>query len=70
MRALCASVFIFIFLAAASAADFKVKVVDPQSAAVAGAQVSLFEKGIDVAFKIANTSAEGIASFSALSQVN
>lgn len=65
MRALCASVFIFIFLAAASAADFRVKVVDPQSAAVAGAQVSLFEKGIDVPLKIANTSAEGIASFSA-----
>ena len=66
MRALCASVFIFVFLVAASAADLKVKVVDPQSAAVAGAQVSLFGKGTDVAFKVANTSAEGIASFSEL----
>ncbi|MFZ1927941.1 MAG: TonB-dependent receptor plug domain-containing protein, partial [Candidatus Sulfotelmatobacter sp.] len=66
MRALCASVFIFVFLVAASAADLKVKVVDPQSAAVAGAQVSLFAKGTDIAFKLANTSAEGIASFSAL----
>ncbi len=66
MRALCASFFVFVFLAAASAADLKVKVIDPQSAAVAGAQVSLFEKGIDVPLKIANTSAEGIASFSAL----
>jgi outer membrane cobalamin receptor len=66
MRALCASILVLVFLAAASAADLKVKVVDPQSAAVAGAQVSLFEKGTDVAFKLANTSAEGIASFIAL----
>ena len=39
-------------LAAASAADLKVRVVDPQSASVAGAQVSLFSKGTDVAVKI------------------
>ena len=45
MRALCASFLLFVVLAAASAADLKVKVIDPQSAAVAGAQVSLLSKG-------------------------
>ena len=38
-------VFLGLLLAAAaSAADLKVKVVDPQSAAVAGAQVSLLRE--------------------------
>src|SRR5579863_4174914 len=63
MRALCASFLFFVTLAAASAADLKVKVIDPQSAAVAGAQVSLFSKGNNTALKIATTSAEGIATF-------
>jgi outer membrane cobalamin receptor len=44
MRALYVSFLLFVTLAAASAADLKVKVVDPQSAAVAGAQVSLFQR--------------------------
>jgi vitamin B12 transporter len=63
MRALCASFLVFVFTAAASAADLRVKVVDPQSAAVAGAQVSLFSKGSEAAVKIIATSAEGIAEF-------
>jgi vitamin B12 transporter len=66
MRALCAAFLVFIALAAASAADLKVKVVDPQSAAVAGAQVSLFAQGKGAALRIANTSAEGIADFGEL----
>jgi outer membrane cobalamin receptor len=41
MRAFRASFLIFFALAAASAAELKVRVIDPQSAAVAGAQVSL-----------------------------
>src|ERR1700685_2610152 len=61
MRALCASFLVFAALAAASAADLKVKVIDPQSAAVAGAQVSLVSKGS--ALKISTTSAEGLAAF-------
>jgi outer membrane cobalamin receptor len=68
MRALCASFLIFVALAAASAADLKVKVLDPQSAAVAGAQVTLL--GTETATsvpKIATTSAEGIATFGDLS---
>ncbi len=43
MRALRALLLILVALAAASAADLKVRVVDPQSAAVAGAQVSLLK---------------------------
>src|SRR5580692_9653436 len=67
MRALCASFLLFVLLAAASAADLKVKVVDPQSAAVPGAQVSLFAKGTATPLKIATSSAEGIATFNELS---
>jgi vitamin B12 transporter len=62
MRALCASFFIFISLAAASAADLKVKVVDPQSAAVPGAQVSLLTKEGAV-LHAATSFGDGIASF-------
>jgi len=67
MRALCASFLFFVLLAAASAADLKVKVVDPQSAAVPGAQVSLFTKGTATLLKIVTSSAEGIATFNELS---
>ena len=67
MRALCASFLLFVLLAAASAADLKVKVVDPQSAAVSGAQVSLFSKGTDAPVKIVTSSTEGIATFNELS---
>jgi vitamin B12 transporter len=66
MRVLCVSFLLFVVLSVASAADLKVKVVDPQSAAVAGAQVFLFSKGSDTPLKIATTSAEGIALFSEL----
>jgi outer membrane cobalamin receptor len=67
MRALRASFLIFVALAAASAADLKVKVLDPQSAAVAGAQVSLLSKGTDSPLRTATTSAEGIATLGELS---
>jgi vitamin B12 transporter len=63
MRALRASLLLFVAVAAASAADLKVKVIDPQSAAVAGAQVSLLSKGTNTPLKIATTSAEGVAAF-------
>jgi len=66
MRALRASLLLFVLLAAASAADLKVKVIDPQSAAVAGAQVSLFSKGADTPPKISTASAEGVATFNEL----
>lgn len=54
---------VFVFLAAASAADLKVKVVDPQSAAVAGAQVSLLGAGKATILQTVITSAEGTAVF-------
>jgi vitamin B12 transporter len=63
MRAFYVSFLLFVALAAASAAELKIKVVDPQSAAVAGAQVSLFSKESDAVLKFATTSAEGIANF-------
>jgi outer membrane cobalamin receptor len=66
MRALGASLFLLIALAAASAADLKVKVIDPQAAAVRGAQVSLVSKGAGVGARVATTSAEGIAVFAGL----
>lgn len=79
MRVLCASFLLLASLVAASAADLKIKVVDPQSAAVSGAQVSVivFEfsttpgaapgtyEGMSYRSpaKTATTSSEGIATF-------
>jgi outer membrane cobalamin receptor len=70
MRALRASFLLLLALAAASAADLKVKVVDPQSAAVSGAQVSLSQKQTDAPQKTSTTSAEGVADFGDLSPGN
>ena len=61
-------VFVGVFLglilsAAASAADLKIKVVDPQSAAVAGAQVSLMRGNESKVLATQSTSAEGTAIF-------
>ncbi|MHB8217200.1 MAG: TonB-dependent receptor [Candidatus Sulfotelmatobacter sp.] len=68
MRALRFSFLLFVSFAAASAADLKVKVLDPQSAAVAGAQVTLFLTGANrSSTRIATTSAEGVALFAGLS---
>jgi vitamin B12 transporter len=50
-------------LAAASAAEIKIKVVDPQSAVVAGAQVALFPRGSATPAAVASTSAEGLVVF-------
>ncbi|MGD1022995.1 MAG: TonB-dependent receptor [Candidatus Sulfotelmatobacter sp.] len=63
MRALCASLLLVVLLAAASAADLKVKVVDPQSAAVSGAQVLLLEDKTASHPQVELTSAEGVAVF-------
>jgi hypothetical protein len=46
---------------AAAAADLKVKVVDPQGASVAGAQVSLLRAGEGKVLAKQGTSAEGSA---------
>ena len=57
---------VFIFLAVVSAAfgaDLKVKVLDPQSAAVAGANVSLTRVGQTRVLATQTTTAEGVATF-------
>ncbi len=63
MRVLRALVGVFVIVSAAFAAELKVKVVDPQSAAVAGAQVSLTRAGESTVIATQATSAEGIATF-------
>ncbi len=62
MRTRCASFLIFVAVAlpAASAADLKVKVIDPQSAAISGAQVTLSSK-CALSQGVATSSAEGVA---------
>jgi outer membrane cobalamin receptor len=51
---------------AAHAADLKIKVVDPRSAVVASAQVSLYQATGSQPLGLQNSSAEGIAVFSGL----
>ena len=63
MRALCASLLLFAFVAAASAAELKIKVIDPQSAAVSGAKVLLLEDRTASHPAVELTSAEGFAVF-------
>src|SRR5450755_2945287 len=54
-------VSVLVLLAAASAADLKIKVVDPRSAAVAGAQVELFRADSSTPSAIQTTSPDGLA---------
>ena len=56
-------VSILFFVAAASAAEVKIKVVDPQSAAVAGVQVLLLAGTSSKPIAVQTTSAEGLAVF-------
>jgi vitamin B12 transporter len=54
---------LFFSVSAALAADLRVKVVDPHSAAVAGAQVSIYRQGGSVPVQVRNTSGDGEAVF-------
>ncbi len=54
---------VILLLAAASAAELKVKVVDPLSAAVAGARVELLRKSSATPVGVNTTSADGFAAF-------
>jgi vitamin B12 transporter len=54
---------VFLFASAAFAADLRVKVVDPHSAAVAGAQVSIFRQGESVPVQVRSTGGDGEAVF-------
>ena len=55
-----------VLVAAASAAELKIKVVDPQSVAVAGAQVELFPADSSTPAAIQTTAADGLAIFRGL----
>jgi vitamin B12 transporter len=63
MRVFRAVVAVGVFLATAFAAELKIKVVDPQSAPVAGAQVSLLRDESGPPLRIVATAGDGIASF-------
>ena len=52
-----------VLVAAASAAEIKIKVVDPHSAAVAGAQVELFHGDTSTPAAIQTTSPDGLVTF-------
>ena len=59
---------VLLLLASASAADLKIRVIDPQSAAVAGAEVELLPKDSTTAFLVTRTSSEGVALFRGLEE--
>ena len=59
----CRFFAIVLLSASALAADLTVKVVDPQSASVSGAQVELFTEGSSRPLSIQTTSAQGLAQF-------
>ena len=59
---------VLLLLASASAADLKIRVIDPQSAAVAGAEVELLPKDSTTAFLVTRTSSEGVALFRGLDE--
>src|ERR1700684_3355796 len=63
MRFFAGLVSALVFVTAASAADLKIKVIDPQSAAVAGAQVELLAPGGTAPLGVKTSSAEGLAVF-------
>jgi outer membrane cobalamin receptor len=63
MRIVSAVFLALVFSLAAGAADLKVKIVDPQSAAVGGAQVSLVRPHESKVLATQTSSAEGIAVF-------
>ena len=58
--------FVLLVSLAAQAAELTIKVVDPRSAVVAGAQVALYRGASSKALFLENSSAEGIASFSGI----
>ncbi len=63
MRCLRLLVTFVVLIAAATAAELKIKVVDPQSAAVAGAQVEIYRGDGSTPAAVQTTSAEGLAEF-------
>ncbi len=68
MRFLDLFASVILLLASASAADLKIRVVDPRSAAVSGAQVELLQKDASSTFLVFHTSAEGVVVFRGLGE--
>jgi len=63
MRCLRILIGVVVLVAAASAAELKIKVIDPQSAPVAGAEVELFHGENSTPVAVQTTSADGLAIF-------
>jgi vitamin B12 transporter len=63
MRSCCRFFAVFFFSLSALASELTVKVIDPQSVAVAGARVEIFAETSDRAAAISTTSAQGVAQF-------
>ena len=63
MRVLATTYFVLLLTLAASAAELKIKITDPSSAAVSGARVSLLRAGKSEILATQVTSAEGVAVF-------
>ena len=61
------AVVLLLLTASSFAAELKVKVVDPQSAVVAGARVTVYPRDSSTAVAVRTTSAEGTCAFSGLS---
>jgi vitamin B12 transporter len=66
-RVVSFAVVLLLLAASSFAADLKVKVVDPQSAVVAGARVTVYPRGSSIAVAVRTTNAEGTCAFSGLS---
>ena len=69
MRSSSVVVCWLLLAASVSAAELKIKVVDPQSAVVPGAQVQLFQSGDTRPAAVGTTSAEGVVVFPAASSI-
>jgi vitamin B12 transporter len=67
MRILRIVLSLFALLGVASGAELKVKVVDPKSAAVAGAQATLLPHGSSTPLRVSTSSADGIAALGEIS---
>jgi len=55
--------FVLLFLPALFASEIRVRVVDPRSAAIAGAQVSVYRRGESTPLQVRTTAGEGVATF-------
>ncbi len=66
MRILLVVSSFFLLLSLAGAAELKIKVVDPHSAVVSGAQVVLYRDGHDRATAVETSSAAGVAAFAGI----